>query len=102
MDFLKKNYREKFASDEYQLLLVADKYQTGFDQPFTLHTMYVDKNFLWCKSSPDLVLKQNVCAGKEDTFVLDFTNDTEDILNSFQPYYELTSIKRKFRPESSL
>jgi type I restriction enzyme R subunit len=89
--FAEKMLPKKFASDEYQLLLVADKYQTGFDQPL-LHTMYVDKKLSGVKAVQTLSRLNRMCAGKEDTFVLDFANETEDILNSFQPYYELTSI----------
>jgi type I restriction enzyme R subunit len=77
--------------------LVADKYQTGFDQPL-LHTMYVDKKLSGVKAVQTLSRLNRMCAGKEDTFVLDFANDTEDILNSFQPYYELTSIKENSDP----
>jgi type I restriction enzyme R subunit len=95
--FSEKELPRKFASDEYQLLLVADKYQTGFDQPL-LHTMYVDKKLSGVKAVQTLSRLNRMCAGKEDTFVLDFANDTDDILNSFQPYYELTSIKENSDP----
>ncbi len=95
--FSEKELPRKFASDEYQLLLVADKYQTGFDQPL-LHTMYVDKKLSGVKAVQTLSRLNRMYAGKEDTFVLDFANDTEDILNSFQPYYELTSIKENSDP----
>ncbi len=95
--FTEKMLPKKFASDEYQLLLVADKYQTGFDQPL-LHTMYVDKKLSGVKAVQTLSRLNRMCAGKEDTFVLDFANDNEDILNSFQPYYELTSIKENSDP----
>ena len=95
--FAEKELPRKFASDEYQLLLVADKYQTGFDQPL-LHTMYVDKKLSGVKAVQTLSRLNRMCAGKEDTFVLDFANNTEDILNSFQPYYELTSIKENSDP----
>ena len=95
--FSEKELPRKFASDEYQLLLVADKYQTGFDQPL-LHTMYVDKKLSGVKAVQTLSRLNRMCAGKEDTFVLDFANDTADILNSFQPYYELTSIKENSDP----
>jgi type I restriction enzyme R subunit len=88
---------KKFASDEYQLLLVADKYQTGFDQPL-LHTMYVDKKLSGVKCVQTLSRLNRMCAGKDDTFILDFVNDTEDILASFQPYYELTSIESTTDP----
>jgi type I restriction enzyme R subunit len=95
--FSEKELPRKFASDEYQLLLVADKYQTGFDQPL-LHTMYVDKKLSGVKAVQTLSRLNRMCAGKEDTFVLDFANDTDEILESFQPYYELTSIKENSDP----
>jgi type I restriction enzyme R subunit len=71
--------------------LVADKYQTGFDQPL-LHTMYVDKKLSGVKCVQTLSRLNRMHPGKEDTFILDFANDTNDILESFQPYYELTTI----------
>jgi type I restriction enzyme R subunit len=95
--FAEKMLPNKFASNEYQLLLVADKYQTGFDQPL-LHTMYVDKKLSGVKAVQTLSRLNRMCAGKEDTFVLDFANETDDILNSFQPYYELTSITENSDP----
>ena len=95
--FKEKELPKKFASAEYQILLVADKYQTGFDQPY-LHTMYVDKKLSGVRCVQTLSRLNRMCAGKEDTFVLDFTNDTEDILNSFQPYYELTTIESTTDP----
>ena len=95
--FKEKELPKKFASDEYQLLLVADKYQTGFDQPL-LHTMYVDKKLSGVKCVQTLSRLNRMHAGKEDTFILDFTNETEDILNSFQPYYELTTIQNTTDP----
>jgi type I restriction enzyme R subunit len=95
--FAEKELPKKFATDSYQLLLVADKYQTGFDQPL-LHTMYVDKKLSGVKAVQTLSRLNRMCAGKEDTFVLDFANDTELILESFQPYYELTSIKENSDP----
>jgi type I restriction enzyme R subunit len=95
--FKEKELPKKFGSGEYQLLLVADKYQTGFDQPL-LHTMYVDKKLSGVKCVQTLSRLNRMHAGKEDTFILDFTNDTEDILNSFQPYYELTSIQTTTDP----
>ncbi|WP_374399743.1 type I restriction endonuclease subunit R [Flavobacterium sp.] len=95
--FAEKELPRKFATDEYQLLLVADKYQTGFDQPL-LHTMYVDKKLSGVKAVQTLSRLNRMCAGKEDTFVLDFANETQDILDSFQPYYELTSIGENSDP----
>ena len=95
--FKEKELPKKFSTQEYQLLLVADKYQTGFDQPL-LHTMYVDKKLSGVKCVQTLSRLNRTTSGKEDTFVLDFTNDTEDIINSFQPYYELTTVESETDP----
>ncbi len=86
-----------FASDDYQVLLVADKYQTGFDQPL-LHTMYVDKKLSGVKAVQTLSRLNRTCPGKESTFVLDFANDLETILDSFQPYYEATGLRESPDP----
>lgn len=80
---------EKFDSHEYQVLLVAEKYQTGFDQPL-LHTMYVDKKLSGLHAVQTLSRLNRTCAGKEDTFILDFRNKPEEIFNAFKPYYEDT------------
>ncbi|MNK04811.1 Type I restriction enzyme [compost metagenome] len=95
--FKEKELPQKFATDEYQLLLVADKYQTGFDQPL-LHTMYVDKKLSGVKAVQTLSRLNRMHPGKQDTFVLDFVNETEDILASFQPYYELTTVETSTDP----
>ncbi|AST94713.1 type I restriction endonuclease subunit R [Shouchella clausii] len=89
--FSEKELPEKFNSDEYKVLLVAEKYQTGFDEPL-LHTMYVDKPLSGIKAVQTLSRLNRTCPGKEDTFVLDFVNDPEDMKASFQPYYESTSL----------
>ena len=86
-----KQLPEVFNQDDYKILIVADKYQTGFDQPL-LHTMYVDKKLSGVKAVQTLSRLNRTCQGKEDTFVLDFVNDREEILASFQPYYQRTSI----------
>jgi len=86
-----KKLPEAFDKDEYKLLIVADKYQTGFDQPL-LHTMYVDKKLSGVKAVQTLSRLNRMHPGKEDTFVLDFSNDRQTILDSFQPYYEITSV----------
>lgn len=95
--FKEQELPKKFASKEYQLLLVAEKYQTGFDQPL-LHTMYVDKKLSGVKCVQTLSRLNRMYPGKENTFILDFVNDTEDILESFQPYYELTTIDNNTDP----
>ncbi|WP_405154680.1 type I restriction endonuclease subunit R [Paenibacillus sp. FSL K6-0108] len=89
--FSEKELPEKFNSDEYKVLLVAEKYQTGFDEPL-LHTMYVDKPLSGIKAVQTLSRLNRTCPGKDDTFVLDFVNDPEEMKASFQPYYESTSL----------
>ena len=95
--FGERELPERFKTDEFQLLLVADKYQTGFDQPL-LHTMYVDKKLSGVKAVQTLSRLNRTHPGKEDTFVLDFANEREEILNSFQPYYELTTLEEPSDP----
>ena len=80
---------EHFDTHEYQVLLVAEKYQTGFDQPL-LHTMYVDRTLTGLQAVQTLSRLNRACAGKEDTFVLDFRNKPEEIYKAFKPYYEDT------------
>jgi type I restriction enzyme R subunit len=89
--FSEKELPTIFEKDEYKILIVADKYQTGFDQPL-LHTMYVDKQLSGVKAVQTLSRLNRTCPGKEETFVLDFVNDRQTILYSFQPYYEITSV----------
>jgi type I restriction enzyme R subunit len=86
-----KELPERFGSEEYQVLLVAEKYQTGFDQPL-LHTMYVDKRLAGVQAVQTLSRLNRTHPGKEDTFVLDFVNEPDEILAAFQPYYEQTLI----------
>lgn len=86
-----KELPEKFSSDEYQVLLVAEKYQTGFDQPL-LHTMYVDKRLAGIQAVQTLSRLNRTHHGKEDTFVLDFVNEPDEILEAFKPYYEQTIV----------
>ncbi|HEY5536238.1 MAG TPA: type I restriction endonuclease [Ignavibacteria bacterium] len=95
--FGEKELPEKFKTNEYQILLVADKYQYGFDQPL-LHTMYVDKKLSGVKAVQTLSRLNRTCSGKEDTFVLDFANDRQTIIDSFQPYYELTTLTETTDP----
>jgi type I restriction enzyme R subunit len=79
----------RFDSHEYQVLLVAEKYQTGFDQPL-LHTLYVDKTLTGLQAVQTLSRLNRAHPGKEDTFILDFRNKPEDIFKAFKPYYEDT------------
>lgn len=83
---------ESFKEDEYRILLVANKYQVGFDQPL-LHTMYVDKRLSGVLAVQTLSRLNRRHPGKEDTFVLDFVNKPEEILASFQPYYRTAQLE---------
>jgi type I restriction enzyme R subunit len=88
----------QFDSSEYQVLVVADKYQTGFDQPL-LHTMYVDKKLSGVQAVQTLSRLNRTHPGKEDTFVLDFENDRDDIYDAFEPYYQKTTIEETSDPQ---
>ncbi|MBK7070909.1 MAG: type I restriction endonuclease subunit R [Myxococcales bacterium] len=90
--------RDAFDGDDFQLLLVANKYQTGFDQPL-LHTMYVDKRLAGVQAVQTLSRLNRTSPGKVDTFVLDFVNDSEEIQRSFQPYYEATTVAESADPQ---
>ena len=89
---------EVFAGDDFQVLLVANKFQTGFDQPL-LHTMYVDKRLSGVQAVQTLSRLNRTHPGKEDTFVLDFVNDPEEIRRSFQPYFEKTVVEESADPQ---
>jgi len=78
---------KRFASDDYQVLVVAEKYQTGFDQPL-LHTMYVDKKLAGVRAVQTLSRLNRIHPGKTDTFVLDFANKAEEIQEAFAPFFE--------------
>lgn len=95
--FGEKELPDKFDTDDYQVLIVAEKYQTGFDQPL-LHTMYVDKPLKGLSAVQTLSRLNRTSPGKEDTFVLDFANDAEDIKEAFKPYYEQTQIDEPTEP----
>ena len=89
---------ERFASRHYQVLIVANKYQTGFDQPL-LCAMYVDKRLDGIQAVQTLSRLNRTCPGKEETFVLDFVNEREAILKSFQDYYETTTTADEVDPQ---
>ena len=92
-----KELPQKFAEDDYKILIAADKFQTGFDQPL-LHTMYVDKALSGVRAVQTLSRLNRTAPGKEDTFILDFVNDRQTILDSFQPYYEITTVTDEPEP----
>jgi type I restriction enzyme R subunit len=79
----------RFGSADYQVLIVAEKFQTGFDQPL-LHTMYVDKVLVGLAAVQTLSRLNRIHPLKSDTFVLDFRNDAEEIQKAFEPYYGKT------------
>ena len=79
----------EFEKNEYRFLLVANKFQTGFDQPL-LHTMYVDKKLGGVNAVQTLSRLNRSHPLKKDTFVLDFANTAEDIEKAFKPYFEST------------
>lgn len=89
--FAESELPKQFASSKYQFLIVADKYQTGFDQPL-LHTMYVDKKLSGIQAVQTLSRLNRTHRAKQDTFVLDFVNEADDIFASFKPYYEDTRL----------
>lgn len=88
---------KEFDKDESRVLIVANKYQTGFDQP-KLHTMYVDKKLSGVKAVQTLSRLNRIYPGKEDTFVLDFANAPEDIQQAFLPFYSVTTLDNDIEP----
>ena len=86
-----------FHGDEYAMLIVAEKYQTGFDEPL-LHTMFVDKKLSGVKAVQTLSRLNRTTRGKDSTFVLDFVNTAEDIQKAFEPYYECTVLDEATDP----
>lgn len=86
-----------FATSEYQVLLVAEKYQTGFDQPL-LHTMYVDRRLSGIQAVQTLSRLNRTHPFKEDTFILDFVNDRNEIQEAFKAYYEGAEIGEEVDP----
>ncbi|MGX1745812.1 MULTISPECIES: type I restriction endonuclease subunit R [unclassified Brevundimonas] len=88
---------EAFERDDYRVLLVAEKYQTGFDQPL-LQTMYVVKKLAGVQAVQTLSRLNRMAPGKARTFVLDFANEEADIYKAFKPYYEATPIGENADP----
>lgn len=84
--------REKFKEDDYKILVVAEKFQTGFDQPL-LHTMYVDRMLGGIQCIQTLSRLNRCYPGKEDTMVIDFRNDHEKVQKAFQEYYTETTLE---------
>ena len=83
--------------DTYQILIVAEKYQTGFDQP-KLCAMYIDRKLAGLQAVQTLSRLNRMKAGKENTYILDFQNTMEDIQTAFRPFYEATSLEAMSDP----
>ncbi|WP_420446285.1 type I restriction endonuclease subunit R [Candidatus Poriferisodalis sp.] len=88
---------ERFASPDYQILIVAEKYQTGFDQPL-LQAMYVDKRLSGVHAVQTLSRLNRVASGKQAPFVLDFVNSPADIATAFAPYFDVTQLHETSDP----
>ena len=88
---------ETFGRDDYRVLLVAEKYQTGYDQPL-LQTMYVVKRLAGVQAVQTLSRLNRIAPGKSRTFVLDFANEEDDIYKAFKPYYEATPVGENAGP----
>lgn len=93
-----KELPETFNKPDYRVLLVAEKYQTGFDQPL-LHTMYVDKRIAGIQAVQTLSRLNRTHPLKEDTFILDFVNDPEEIQEAFRQYYEGSIMGEEVDPD---
>ncbi|MCY0909840.1 MAG: DEAD/DEAH box helicase family protein [Sulfobacillus thermotolerans] len=97
-----RDMREAFATDEYRILLVANKFQTGFDQPL-LCGMYVDKRLAGIQAVQTLSRLNRSYRGphglKDTTYILDFVNDPEEILQAFKPYYVTAELSAVTNPD---
>ncbi len=89
---------ETFERDDYRVLLVAEKYQTSFDQSL-LQTMYVMKRLAGVQAVQTLSRLNRIAPGKSHRFVLDFVNGADDIYEAFKPYYETTPVGRNADPQ---
>jgi type I restriction enzyme R subunit len=92
-----RNIAEAFKGDEYRILLVANKFQTGFDQPL-LCGMYVDKRLAGIQAVQTLSRLNRAHPGKDTTYVLDFVNDTEEVLTAFKTYYTTAELSATTDP----
>lgn len=95
--FSESQTAEEFKKDEYKFLIVAEKFQTGFDQPL-LATMYVDKKLSDVKAVQTLSRLNRMASGKENVFIIDFVNEIDDIKEAFQPYYTTTILSEATDP----
>ena len=88
---------DSFKEPQYRILIVASKFQTGFDEPM-LHTMYVDKRLDGLQCVQTLSRLNRVATGKTDTLVLDFVNESEQVQEAFQQYYQTTTLAEETDP----
>jgi type I restriction enzyme, R subunit len=95
---VKSNIPDGLKDPRYRLLIVSNKFQTGFDEPL-LQSMYIDKKLGGVQCVQTLSRLNRTISGKTDTFVLDFGNDTEDIVKSFQQYYTSTMLTEETDPD---
>src|SRR5215211_1878105 len=96
--FSERALRGEFdAKDEYRLLIVAEKYQTGFDQP-KLCGMYVDRKLAGLQAVQTLSRLNRTAPGKDRTYILDFQNTTDEIQEAFRPFYEATHLEETSDP----
>ena len=91
--------KEYFNTDDFNILVVAEKYQTGFDQPL-LHTMFVDKKLKDIKAVQTLSRLNRTYQGKDDTLVIDFVNTIEDIQEAFKEFYDVTILECETDPNA--
>ncbi len=96
-DFPSSLIADRIQEDPYRFLIVADKFQTGYDEPL-LHTMYVDKQLAGVKAVQTLSRLNRAHPKKYDTFVLDFMNDPDTIQKAFEPYYRTTILSEETDP----
>ena len=95
---IKESQTKQVFHDEGNILIVAEKYQTGFDEPL-LHTMIVDKKLRGVKAVQTLSRLNRTHPDKQDTFIVDFINTKEEILNAFQPFYQETFLEQEINTD---
>lgn len=91
--------KEYFNTDDFNILVVAEKYQTGFDEPL-LHTMFIDKKLKGIKAVQTLSRLNRTYPGKDDTLIIDFVNTAEDIQEAFKEFYDVTILERETNPNA--
>ena len=90
--------QDAFKTPEFRILIVAEKFQTGYDEPL-LHTMFVDKKLVNLHAVQTLSRLNRTMEAKEDTLIIDFVNEAEDIKKAFQPYYQTILLSEETDPK---